>query len=1300
MDDATPTSPESVAPDRGWIDDLHVQAAVLDGADVAMCAFDLDDRALVWNRTFLRLFPEHDGHIRVGEPYAGNLRRFYEARLDASESQQIDKYIAAGVARHQAQTSPFEFEHRGLHIKVSSLPVPGRGRIRVWRTLEALPEAAPGPGDFASPLGGELLDHVPEALVVCGRDGRIVWANAAYCALHGLANRAAVVGSTMEALYERAWQLAGTPEDASRAAGAALLKENLRFPGAPFELSLPHGRWFRVVARLGRDGAVFHALSDVSALKQYEEDLRLTLDNAGRGIIRYDAAGRVMLFNRLAGKLLDIPEALLHHGASLWDIGQFQQQRGDFAPASDAPQPSLPDLFRPGSYLRRTATGRVLEIVTQPLADGGSVRTYTDVTGYLQAQQALSEKTRALQITLDAMEQGLSAIDGAGRLVLWNRRYQELLDLPDALLQAQPTMDQLVRFQIDRGDFGPDFAFVDAVARGYVSVGDKVAPLTGPQTYLRQTRDGRVLEVVTRPLPDEGVVRTFSDITSSVRSQEALATQQAQLSALVQNLPDSVWLKDAEGRFLLANAAFLRHHELALAQILGKTAPDVFGADRGERMLVTDRRALQGDAPVAFESYDFGAGGELSCAEVVKTAIRDDAGHLIGLLGIARDITARKRQEAALIQAKEEALQASSAKTRFLSSMSHEIRTPMNAILGMLTLLRGTDLSARQQDYAEKAEGAARSLLGLLNDVLDFSKIEAGKMHLDVRPFSLEELLADLSVILSANVGPRDLEVLYDLDPAVPDRLLGDDMRLRQILINLGGNAVKFTPQGEVVVRTRLQACEADRVDIEFSVEDTGIGITPQQQERLFSDYVQAAGDTARQFGGTGLGLGICRRLTELMGSRLQLHSEPGRGSRFWFTVTLARAPEALDEGSGSLEATRVLIVDDNPHAREALAGLCDSLGWQADTAADARDALARMQAASASRPYDAVFLDWRMPGVDGWQACAEIRALDPAAQVPMIIMVTAQGREMLEQKSREEQALLDGYLVKPVTAGMLREAYRSARPRPAASGAAAAPTAQAQPLLGLHLLVAEDNPVNQQIARELLARSGARVEVVGDGQAAVERIRQGASFDAVLMDMQMPVLDGLEATRGIRALPQGRDLPIVAMTANAMDTDRQACMDAGMNDHVAKPFDVARVVETILRHTRGTGAAAPAAAAADGEGLPAFDRAAALAQLGGDEEFLAAVVPVFVASLETSRQQLRQAPEMDSEDLTRLFHSIKGMASNVRADALAFAAGRAEAALRADPSAAREEMTGSVHQAIDAVLAALQEGENRAAAT
>lgn len=629
-----------------------------------------------------------------------------------------------------------------------------------------------------------------------------------------------------------------------------------------------------------------------------------------------------------------------------------------------------------------------------------------------------------------------------------------------------------------------------------------------------------------------------------------LARRERLLHTITDNVPAAISYWDAAGRCRFANL----HTRVALglppdgtsagaARSISPQLMQAFGSGLGDVRSGTAQR---------FEHVHRAANGDALTWDVHLMPDLEN-GRVQGWFAFASDVTELHR-------ARDLALEASRAKTQFLSNMSHEIRTPMNAILGMLTLLRGTSQSTQQRDYTAKAEGAARSLLSLLNDVLDIAKIEAGRMELDCRAFSLEALLRDMSVILSANIGDKPLEVLYDLDPRVPDGLVGDDMRLRQILINLGGNAVKFTERGQVVVRTRLLAMHGAEAEIAFDVTDSGIGISNEDQQRLFRDFVQATGARSRRYGGSGLGLGICQRLIELMGGSLRVQSVLGRGSTFSFGLRLPLAPRA-DAGGEPLprlpSLPRVLFADDNALARSTFEAMARGMSWQADAAASVEEALVQMaRAHEAGRPYDAVFLDWRLVRLDAKQAAVRIRALTPFA-TPRLVMVTARGSEV-QALAAGDAALVDDWLVKPVTPGMLRDALAAAvLPR------SAAVPAPGKSLQGLRLLVAEDNAINQQIALELLRGQGAQVDLAVDGQQAVERLTAGTHYDCVLMDMLMPVMDGLQATRHVREV-LGLQVPIVAVTANALDVDRVECLAAGMDGHIAKPFSLDEVVATV----------------------------------------------------------------------------------------------------------------------------------------
>ncbi len=671
-----------------------------------------------------------------------------------------------------------------------------------------------------------------------------------------------------------------------------------------------------------------------------------------------------------------------------------------------------------------------------------------------------------------------------------------------------------------------------------------------------------------------------------------------------------------------------------------------------------------------------------------------------GFVTTYTDISERKQAEVMLKEALTRAEQASVTKSQFLANMSHEIRTPMNAILGMLSLLQKTELTTRQLDYASKTEGAARSLLGLLNDILDFSKAEAGKMTLDPRPFRIDRVLRDLSVILSANVGARTLDVLYDIDPAVPLDLLGDDMRLQQVLINLGGNAIKFTSAGEVMLSVRVLEKTDHDVRLKFAMRDSGIGIAPENQARIFTGFSQAEASTTRRFGGTGLGLAICQRLVGLMGGELKLDSAPGRGSTFYFEIRLplvnVEADALTDSTANSansayelpaprraradMGALRMLIVDDNASAREVFVGMAQSLGWHADAAASGAEAIALAAArAAAGAPYEAVFLDWQMPEMDGWETGRQILAnarADIKVAAPLLVMTTGHGRETLAQRSAEDQAMLNGFLVKPMTALMLFDAVSDAREaiaHPELLNRTLAPTVQR--LQGMRLLVVEDNMNNQQVAQELLSDEGALVTLADNGQLGVDAVAAAdPPFDAVLMDLQMPVMDGYTATAQIRQKLGLSALPIIAMTANAMASDREACLAAGMNDHVGKPFDLTRLVATLLRHT-GRAAAPAASVEPVANALPAalveeaarrgIDLTAALGRMGGNSRVYLRTLPSFVKDLATLPDQLASHLAQQRFDQARqLMHTFKGLAATLGIQPLSKMAAHIESSL------------------------------------
>lgn len=627
---------------------------------------------------------------------------------------------------------------------------------------------------------------------------------------------------------------------------------------------------------------------------------------------------------------------------------------------------------------------------------------------------------------------------------------------------------------------------------------------------------------------------------------------------------------------------------------------------------------------------------------------RDHQGNPVKITGINRDITAQLQLEASLRHAKEKADTASAAKSSFLANMSHEIRTPMNAVLGMLQLVQATELNARQLDYIQKAQGAAHSLLGLLNDILDYSKIEAGKLQLDLHDFELEPMLRDLAVVLAGNQGGKDIEIMFDIDTALPGVLLGDSLRLQQVLINLAGNALKFTHSGQVVVSLQQLQITAEQLRMRVSVSDTGIGISEQQLQRIFDGFTQAEASTTRRYGGTGLGLVICKRLLELMGGTLQVESQLGEGSRFWFDIALGVSGGAdlplcsRDEP----QHLRLLIVDDNLVARQLLQQTILDLGWHADTAINGEQALRCVQ--QAQPPYDIVLLDWRMPEMGGLEVAQRMRESTSQNQLPpTVIMITAHGREVLADRYGEADAPFADFLTKPVTPRQLVNCILKAHK--GGSSAAPVPGYQSgQRLQGLRLLVVEDNALNRQVARELLAGEGAEVSLAKGGLEGVQLAHTAyPPFNAILMDIQMPDIDGLEATRRIRQHPASQAQPIIAMTANVSLADRDQCLAAGMNDHIGKPIDIEKLV-AVIRQWCGLDNAQPSSTAED---EPLEEQAAILKRFGGNLTLLRSMLEAFPADLLQQLNQLQMYLQQgDSRAMLRSLHTLKGSAGTIGA--------------------------------------------------
>ncbi|WP_430472794.1 response regulator [Thalassospira lucentensis] len=640
-------------------------------------------------------------------------------------------------------------------------------------------------------------------------------------------------------------------------------------------------------------------------------------------------------------------------------------------------------------------------------------------------------------------------------------------------------------------------------------------------------------------------------------------------------------------------------------------------------------------------------------------------------------------------------------KTDFLANMSHEIRTPMNAIIGLLHLLGYTKLTPEQKEYVRKISDSGKFLLGIIDDILTYSKIEAGKVNIENTIFSTHEIMDSLSTILSVNSTGKDIEVLISVGESVPKHLIGDPFRLQQLLINITGNAIKFTERGEVLVSVDMTRKNDNKIELEFQTRDSGIGMSPEQVDNLFKPFLQADTSITRKFGGTGLGLSICKRLIDIMGGEISVKSAIGEGTTFTFTLPFELPQKGQVSASITKQTMRVLVVDDNTLAREVINNTARNLGWDTTVAESGEEALRIVEESyKEGLIFDLILMDWKMPGLDGVATSEQMRNRLPSKEMPIVVMVTAADKDQLLRHSSIEN--VDGIVLKPVTESSLFNAVISAQATPTSKNAEHSlvpenmkPDGEPCQLSGLNILLVEDNYINQDVAIHILEMEGASVTLAENGQVAVNKVQDDANnFDVVLMDLQMPVMDGITATTEIRNTLGNKKLPIIALTAGVFDTDREKCFTAGMNGFLSKPFrpdDMVRLVLSKIDATaraRNIDAITPAVKptrtaptltsatetadqipnASDATDIPqtsrglVINRAHALEMLGGNEELFETLSKHFIALYQNIFEDFSDDyQKQDWEELEKRAHSLKGASASIGANALQSVCGTLE---------------------------------------
>ncbi|MET0548013.1 MAG: CHASE domain-containing protein [Xanthomonas sp.] len=783
-------------------------------------------------------------------------------------------------------------------------------------------------------------------------------------------------------------------------------------------------------------------------------------------------------------------------------------------------------------------------------------------------------------------------------------------DLHGQVTHWNPAATRIFGYSAEQAIGQPLQQLLGARVRDPVDGGDGVREL--------RHRDGHSVSVLASvsPIVDAGDTTVghshlLHDVTERVRAQarvlelnatleqqvaertSELVTYSALQRAILANAGYAIVATDPDGVITLFNPAAETLLGYAAHELIGRKATGLF-LDPDQLSARAERLAAQSGMPVrpAFESVAalstlgrsdtrewtyLSKDGHAFPVLLTLSTLRDDDERVIGYLGIAVDLTEQKRRERELRLAIDAAETANQSKSDFLANMSHEIRTPMNAILGMLYLLRHSDLSQAAQDMIQKIEVSARALLEIINDILDFSKIESGRIDLESAPFDLNQLLENIAALMTSANSAKPVEMIVEPLPPGCRWLRGDALRLNQVLINLVGNAIKFTEQGEVALSVRaFPSAEPGKLKLLFSVRDTGIGIPREKQSLIFSPFLQADTSTSRRYGGSGLGLTISRRLVELMGGQLEVQSAPGQGSDFYFVISFTVAPAPAPDAEPA-ETRRVLIADDHDLVRRNLIEIANGFGWQVEAVSGGSAALDA--AAPDGADFDVILLDWRMPDLDGLSVARRIRAQSAPDRQPIIVMVTAYERRLLEEQ-QHGVADVDAVMTKPVTASALQRTIAALLAR--RHGEATVPPLAGEGvarLAGARLLVVDDSDINREVAQRILEGEGALVELAQDGEQALQRLRRDPGrFHVVLMDVQMPTMDGYEATRHLRADPELAAVPVIALTAGAYRQQQELALSSGMNGFIAKPFQVEELIAIIRQFLPPTLAALPLA--------------------------------------------------------------------------------------------------------------------------
>ena len=1216
-----------------------------------------------------------------------------------------------------------------------------RQSIECARAQESLRES----GDLLR----TVIDESPNVILMKDWDGRFLLGNTSLAALYGTTPDD-LVGKDDGAFNPNAEQVAFYLENVRSVMRAGetqvVLEEST-------DAKTGEVHYYQSIKKplLGPSGEhrILVIANDITEFKQTqarveasERRLHYALEATGDGVWDWDLTTNIVKHNAQWCRLMAVEESLLEHPMKFFSQLLHDDDRATAMQAIKACLQGSGSYVSEHRMVRKDGRliwvedhGHVVErdATGQPLRMVGSVRdiserkvlldelsTHRDNLERLVRERTteLSQALSLVEATLEATDNGILVIGRDGQLTLSNKRFADMWRIPAEMLATRDdqallahVLDQLKEPQ----------QFLDKVRELY----ERPLDSSHDQLYFK---DGRAFFRSSHPqrIGDQivGRVWSFLDITDQHQAEQRVLQlsqavaeelehsehQRGLLQSLLSAIPDLVWVKDNDGVFLSCNPAFEKLLGAPAADIVGKTDYDFFPAEVADSFREQDRAATASDTPVTIEEWvTYLNDGHRALLETIKTPVRGKDNAILGVLGIARDVTRMRKLLDDLEQARQAAMESSEAKSTFLANMSHEIRTPMNAIIGMADLCLASALNERQTNYVSKIKTASDSLLHIINDILDFSKIEAGKMQIEKIPFALDSVFAHLSNVVALRAENKGIELAYDIRGDI-SLLQGDPTRLGQVLTNLVTNALKFSADGNVVVTVEQVSSDGVQTELHFAISDEGIGMSAEQITHLFQPFTQADASTTRRYGGTGLGLAISRQLIELMGGRLWVESTPGVGSTFHLTVLFETAGLDRRLGIASLaeklaeHAHRpILLVDDNPTARVILERMIMQTGLTVEVLDSGQAALERLVVADAP-DYLACLIDWRMPEVDGIETIRRLRKVFAVRQIPAppMLLVTAYSHH---DDLREVGHQIDGLLAKPVSARHLYvELARCLgvfeAPEPVQDRRIAAKLQWAR-FREIDILLVEDVEVNQEVIMELLAGVGITVRLAENGALALQEVARKRP-DLILMDCHMPVMDGYEATRQLRADPATRNLPVIALTANALATDKEKCFAAGMNAHVAKPLRMEQLYERMVqcfpdKTTKPGSPAMPVKTELDGlPGLqfPGIDLDLGLSHVDGR-------LPLMLRVLKQFRDRVAQSFEGefmlahnsgDSETRIRVAHSLKGVAHTLGATELADAAVALLEAAKAGDDSRCLELLPAVVERLNHVAAGLCE--------